>query len=100
MDEKLRFYKNAERVLNFIYIFRFRYIHIDEIKKEVALLHSDAELVSIINYLSNKDYIYLTNYKSKTSIKKIKDLDCDVVIRINLRGMKYLYNNTFAEKFL
>lgn len=90
MDEKVSFYKNAERVLNFIYIYRFRGIHIDEIKKEFELLHSDAELVSIINHLSNKDYIYLTDHKNKTSIKKIKDLDCNVIVRITLKGLKYL----------
>lgn len=93
MDEKIKFYRNAERVLNFINIYRFRCIHIDEIKKEFKLLHSDAELVSIINHLSNKDYIYLTDHKNRTSIKKIKDLDCDVIVRLTLKGMKYLYNS-------
>lgn len=90
MDKKVKFYRNAERVLNFIYINRFRYTHIDEIKKEFELLHSDAELVSIINHLRNKDYLYLTDHKNKTSIKKIKDLDCNVIVRITLKGLKYL----------
>lgn len=93
MDKKVKFYRNAERVLNFIYINRFRYTYIDEIKKEFELLHSDVELVSIINHLSNKDYIYLTDHKNKTSIKKIKDLNCNVIVRVTLKGMKYLYNS-------
>lgn len=98
MDNKHRFYKDAERVLNFIYISRYRYVHIDEIKKEFALLLSDAELVSIINHLSNKDYIYMAEAQNNTSIKKIKDLNGDVVLRITLRGMKLLYNSTFKNK--
>lgn len=93
MDEKIKFYRNAERVLSFIYINRFRYTHIDEIKQEFEFILADEELINIVNHLCNKDYIYITDHKNRTSIKKIKDLDCDVIVRLTLKGMKYLYNS-------
>lgn len=61
MNEKVKFYRKAERVLSFIYINRFRYTHIDEIKQEFEFVFADEELINIVNHLCNKDYIYITD---------------------------------------
>lgn len=90
MNEKDKFYRNSERVLKFICINRFKYTHIDEIKQEFMFTLADAELVSIINQLCNKDYIYITDPQNNTSFKKIKNLSCDVILKITLKGIKFL----------
>ena len=48
------------------------------------------ELVNIINHLCNKDYIYITDPQNNTSFKKIKNLSCDVILKITLKGIKFL----------
>lgn len=90
MNEKIKFYRNTERVLNFIYINRFRYTHIDEIKQEFEFILTDEELVKIINYLSNKDYIYITDSQNNTSFKRIKNLSGNFILKITLKGIKFL----------
>lgn len=90
MNEKVKFYRNAERVLSFIWINRFRYTHIDEIKKEFEFVLADEELVNIINHLCNKDYIYITDPQNNTSFKRIKNLSCNVILKITLKGIKFL----------
>ena len=77
MNEKVKFYRNAERVLSFIYINRFRYTHIDEIKQEFEFVLADEELINIVNHLCNKDYIYITDPQNNTSFKRIKNLSCN-----------------------
>ena len=90
MNEKVKFYRNAERVLSFIYINRFRYTHIDEIKQEFEFFLADEELVNIINHLCNKDYIYITDPQNNTCFKRIKNLSCNVILKITLKGIKFL----------
>lgn len=90
MNEKIKFYRNTERVLNFIYINRFRYTHIDEIKQEFEFILTDEELVKIINHLSNKDYIYITDSQNNTSFKRINNLSGNFILKITLKGIKFL----------
>lgn len=90
MNEKVKFYRKAERVLSFIYINRFRYTHIDEIKQEFEFILADEELVNIVNHLCNKDYIYITDPQNNTSFKRIKNLSCNVILKITLKGIKFL----------
>lgn len=90
MNEKVKFYRKAERVLSFIYINRFRYTHIDEIKQEFEFVLADEELINIVNHLCNKDYIYITDPQNNTSFKRIKNLSCNVILKITLKGIKFL----------
>lgn len=94
MNEKVKFYRNAEKVLNFIYINRFEYTHIDEIKRELFTF-ADEELVNIINHLCNKDYIYITDPQNNTFFKRIKNLSCNVILKITPKGIKFLYYKTW-----
>lgn len=90
MNEKIKFYRNAERVLSFIYISRFRYTPIDDVKQEFRFTFAYAELINIINHFCNKDYIYITDPQNNISFKRIKDLGCNVILRITPKGIKFL----------
>lgn len=74
MDNKAKFYKNAEKVLNFIYVSRFRYVHIYEIEQEFLLFFDLKMSVNIVKYLRDKNYIDLDGVLSKITYKGIKHL--------------------------
>ncbi len=91
MTSKEKFYKLSNKVLYFIYLFRLRYIYLDNLKREFEWILSDKQLMNIINHLGNKKYIYITD-DSYTSIKKINDFSGKTKIRLTRKGLKRIYS--------
>lgn len=91
MTPREKFYKLSNKVLYFIHLYRLRYIYLDDLKREFEWILTDEQLINIINHLSNKDYIYITD-DSNTSIKKIKEFSGKAKIRLTLKGFKRIYS--------